>query len=159
MAEQRGKRKNSTSTGSVQATVETNGEEEVKFEPIKQIETDTFNTIKSVKTFSFVVIGLLAYLIFMILPGMEDKINYIEKDLSAILTQSDRYKQATRVFAKDNACATCHLDPDHLLHNLQSKYPSFSDIKSFMRVGHQRYWTNLTPIPDDELIEVYRTLK
>ena len=88
MAEQRGKRKNSTSTGSVQATVETNGEEEVKFEPIKQIETDTFNTIKSVKTFSFVVIGLLAYLIFMILPGMEDKINYIEKDLSAILKRN-----------------------------------------------------------------------
>ena len=73
--------------------------------------------------------------------------------------ESDRYKKSTRVFSKNNECATCHLDPDHLLHNLQSKYPSFSDIKAFMRVGHARYWTNLTPVPDDELIEVYRTLK
>lgn len=159
MAEQRGKRKNSTSTGSVQATVETNGEEEVKFEPIKQIETDTFNTIKSVKTFSFVVIGLLAYLIFMILPGMEDKINYIEKDLTAILTQSDRYKQATRVFAKDNVCAQCHLEPDYLLHNLQAKYPSFADLKAYMEIGHQRVYTMTTPLADDQLMEVYRTLK
>ena len=54
---------------------------------------------------------------------------------------------------------TCHLDPDHLLHNLQSTYPSFSDIKAFMRVGHQRYYTMTTPIPDEELMEVYRTLK
>ena len=38
-------------TGSVQATVKSNGEEEVKFEPVKQIESDTFNTIKSIKTF------------------------------------------------------------------------------------------------------------
>ena len=90
---------------------------------------------------------------------MNTRMEWMEKDLNSVLVQSERFKKSTRVFAKDNACAICHLDPDHLLHNLQSKYPSFSDIKSFMRVGHQRYWTNLTPIPDDELIEVYRTLK
>ena len=101
----------------------------------------------------------MAYLIFFLLPDINTRMEWMEKDLNSVLVQSERFKKSTRVFAKDNACATCHLDPDHLLHNLQSKYPSFSDIKSFMRVGHQRYWTNLTPIPDDELIEVYRTLK
>ena len=75
------------------------------------------------------------------------------------MVQSERFKKSTRVFARDNKCATCHLSPDHLLHNLQSKYPSYSDIKGFMRVGHQRYYTTTEPIPDEELMEVYRTLK
>ena len=84
---------------------------------------------------------------------------WMEKDLSSVLVQSERFKKATRVFAKDHQCASCHLNPDHLLYNLQSKYPSFSDIKAFMRVGHQRYWSNTTPVPDDDLMEIYRTLK
>ena len=83
----------------------------------------------------------------------------MEKDLISVLVQSERFKKPTRVFARDNQCATCHLSPDHLLHNLQSKYPSFSDIKAFMRVGHQRYFTMATPVSDEELMEVYRTLK
>ena len=96
---------------------------------------------------------------FMIMPDIDEKVVWMEKDLSAVLVQSERYKKATRVFAKDNMCATCHLDPDHLLHNLQSKYPSFSDVKSFMRVGHERYYTMQTPITDEELMAIYRTLK
>ena len=95
----------------------------------------------------------------MILPGMEDKINYIEKDLSAILTQSDRYKQATRVFAKDNVCAQCHLEPDYLISGLQGTYPSFADLKAFMTIGHQKYYTMATPLPDEELMNIYRVLK
>ena len=131
----------------------------VELEPVKQIEIETKNLVASSRIFIYTIIGLLAYLIFLVIPDINEKVTWMEKDLNSVLVQSERFKKATRVFAKDNACATCHLDPDHLLHNLQSKYPSFSDIKSFMRVGHQRYWTNLTPIPDDELIEVYRTLK
>lgn len=146
-------------TGSVQATVQKNGDEEVKFEPVKQIESDTFNTIKSIKTFIFVMIGILAYLVFMVIPDMDEQIQWIGRDLNAVLTQSERYKAATRVFAKGNACAECHLDPDHLIHNLQSKYPSFADLKGFMSVGHQKYWTATQPVPDAELMEVYRTLK
>jgi len=83
---------------------------------------------------------------------------YMEKDLAAVLVQSERFKKSTRVFAKDNACASCHLDPDHLLHNLQTTYPSFSDIKGFMRVGHMRYSSAAIPT-DEELMSVYRTLK
>ena len=131
----------------------------VELEPVKAIEIETKNLVASSRIFIYTIIGLLAYLIFMIVPDIQQRIDWMEKDLSSVLVQSERFKKSTRVFARDNQCATCHLDPDHLLHNLQSKYPSFSDIKAFMRVGHQRYWTNTTPVPDEELIEVYRTLK
>ena len=134
-------------------------EDQKILEPVKQIEIETKDLVATSRIWIYAIIGLLAYLIFMILPDMNTRMEWMEKDLNSVLVQSERFNKSTRVFAKDNACATCHLDPDYLLHNLQSKYPSFSDIKSFMRVGHQRYWTNLTPIPDDELIEVYRTLK
>ena len=98
-------------------------------------------------------------IIFLVVPDIDERMTWMEKDLSAVLVQSERFKKSTRVFAKDNACASCHLDPDHLLHNLQSKYPSFSDIKGFMRVGHMRYYTVTTPVTDEELMAVYRTLK
>ena len=39
------------------------------------------------------------------------------------------------------------------------KYPSFSDIKAFMQVGHQRYYTMQTPISDEDLLAIYRTLQ
>ena len=93
------------------------------------------------------------------MPDIDEKVIWMEKDLNSVLVQSERYKKATRVFAKDNQCASCHLSPDQLLHNLQSKYPSFSDVKSFMRVGHQRYFTMTTPIADEDLMDIYRTLK
>jgi hypothetical protein len=131
----------------------------VELEPVKAIEIETKNLVASSRIFIYTIIGLLAYLIFMVIPSIDEKVTWMEKDLNSVLVQSERFKKATRVFAKDNACATCHLDPDHLLHNLQSKYPSFSDVKAFMRVGHQRYWTNTAPVPDEELIEIYRTLK
>ena len=131
----------------------------VELEPVKAIEIETKNLVASSRIFIYTIIGLLAYLIFMIVPDIQQRIDWMEKDLSSVLVQSERFKKSTRVFARDNQCATCHLDPDHLLHNLQSKYPSFSDIKAFMRVGHQRYWTNTAPVPDEELIEIYRTLK
>ena len=131
----------------------------MELEPVKQIEIETKDLVVSSKLHIYIVIALLAYLIFMVIPDINEKVTWMEKDLNSVLVQSERFKKATRVFAKDNACATCHLDPDHLLHNLQSKYPSFSDVKAFMRVGHQRYWTNTAPVPDEELIEIYRTLK
>ena len=143
----------------VQATVSTNGEEEVKFEPVKQIEQETFDAVKGIKTFDYVIIGLLAYLVFIVVPDLQEKVHYVEKDLNSVLVQSERYKAATRVMAKGNACAECHLDPDHLISGLQSTYPSFADLKGFMSVGHQKYYTMTTPISDTELMEIYRTLK
>ena len=143
----------------VKQTVTTDGEEEVKFEPVKQIEQETFDAVKGIKTFDYVIIGLLAYLVFIVVPDLQEKVHYVEKDLNSVLVQSERYKAATRVMSKGNACAECHLDPDHLISGLQSTYPSFADLKGFMSVGHQKYYTMATPMADTELMEIYRTLK
>ena len=129
-----------------------------KVDEVQQMELAAKDQIVASKSFIYVIIALLVYLIFLLMPDMENRITYMEKDLSAVLVQSERYKRSTRVFARDNACASCHLDPDYLLHNLQSIYPSFSDIKAFMRVGHKRYSSATNP-SDEELMAVYRTLK
>ena len=130
-----------------------------KVEEVQQIELSNKDQIVASKSFIYVIIALLVYLIFLLIPDIDNRMTYMEKDLSAVLVQSERFKKSTRVFARDNTCASCHLDPDHLLHNLQSKFPSFSDIKGFMRVGHMRYYTATTPVTDEELMAVYRTLK
>jgi hypothetical protein len=143
----------------VEAKVTTNGEEEVKFEPVKQIESETFESVKGIKTLDYIIIALLAWLIFFLIPDMQEKVNWIEKDLNSVLVQSERYKAATRVMSKGNECAGCHLDPDHLISGLQATYPSFADLKGFMSVGHQKYYTMTTPISDADLMEIYRTLK
>ena len=130
-----------------------------KVEEVQQIELSNKDQIVASKSFIYVIIALLVYLIFLLIPDIDNRMTYMEKDLSAVLVQSERFKKSTRVFARDNTCASCHLDPDHLLHNLQSKFPSFSDIKGFMRVGHMRYYTATTPVSDEELMAVYRTLK
>ena len=129
-----------------------------KVEEVQVMELAAKDQIVASKSFIYVIIALLIYLIFMIIPDIDNRITYMEKDLSAVLVQSERFKKSTRVFARDNSCASCHLDPDHLLHNLQTIYPSFSDIKAFMRVGHKRYSSASNP-SDEELMAVYRTLK
>ena len=130
-----------------------------KVEEVQQMELAAKDQIVASKSFIYVIIALLIYLVFMVIPDIDERMTWIEKDISAVLVQSERFKKSTRVFAKDNVCASCHLDPDHLLHNLQSTYPSFSDIKGFMRVGHMRYYTATTPVTDEELMAGYRTLK
>jgi hypothetical protein len=129
-----------------------------KVEEVQQIELANKDQIVASKSFIYVIIALLVYLIFLLIPDIDERMTWMEKDLSAILVQSERYKKSTRVFARDNSCASCHLSPDHLLHNLQTTYPSFSDIKAFMRVGHKRYSSATNPT-DEELMDVYRTLK
>ena len=131
----------------------------MELEPVKEIEIETKNLVASSKIWIYLIIGLLVYLIFVVAPAIEEKVTWMEKDLSSVLVQSERFKKSTRVFARDNQCATCHLSPDYLLHNLLSKYPSFSDIKAFMAVGHQRYFTMTTPIADEELLTIYRALQ
>ena len=131
----------------------------VEIEPVKQIEVETKDLVVSSKLFIYMIIGLLTYLIFMVIPSIEEKVTWMEKDLNSVLVQSERFKKGTRVFARDNQCASCHLSPDYLLHNLLTKYPSFSDIKAFMAVGHQRYFTMTTPIADEELLTIYRALQ
>ena len=131
----------------------------MELEPVKEIEIQTKDLVVSSKLWIYVIIGLLSYLIFMVIPDINEKVTWMEKDLNSVLIQSERFKKGTRVFARDNQCASCHLQPDYLLHNLLTKYPSFSDIKAFMAVGHQRYYTMQTPIPDEELLAIYRALQ
>jgi len=136
------------------------GEKElVEMEPVKEIEIETKDIVATSKLWIYIIIGLLVYMMFFIIPDIDEKVTWMEKDLNSVLVQSERFKKSTRVFAKDNQCAECHLSPDYLLHNLLMKYPSFSDIKAFMAVGHQRFYTLSTPIPDEELLEVYRALQ
>ncbi len=133
--------------------------EVMELEPVKAIEVETKDLVVSSKLFIYMIIGLLTYLIFLVIPSIEEKVIWMEKDLNSVLVQSERFKKGTRVFARDNQCASCHLSPDYLLHNLLTKYPSFSDIKAFMAVGHQRYYTMTTPIADEELLTIYRALQ
>ena len=128
-------------------------------ERLEQLELETKGIVVASKVWIYVIIGLLVYMVFMVVPEIDEKVTWMEKDLSSVLVQSERFKKSTRVFARDNQCATCHLSPDYLLHNLLSKYPSFSDIKAFMAVGHQRYFTMTTPIADEELLTIYRALQ
>ena len=130
-----------------------------KLEPVKQIEIDTKDLVASSRIWIYIIIGLLTYMIFLVIPSIEEKVTWMEKDLNSVLVQSERFKKSTRVFAKENQCASCHLSPDYLLHSLLNKYPSFSDIKAFMAVGHQRFYTMTTPMPDEELLEIYRALQ
>ena len=130
-----------------------------KIENIEQLELAEKDQIVASKSFIYVIIALLVYLVFLVIPDIEEKVTWMEKDLNSVLVQSERFKKSTRVFAKDNQSAACHLSPDFLLHNLLMKYPSFSDIKAFMSVGHQRYYTMTTPIADEELLAIYRTLQ
>ena len=131
----------------------------MEVEPVKQIEIETKNLVASSRVFIYTIIGLLVYMIFIVIPDINEKVTWMEKDLNSVLVQSERFKKGTRVFARDNQCASCHLQPDYLLHNLLIKYPSFSDIKAFMQVGHQRYYTMSTPMPDEQLLEIYRALQ
>ena len=131
----------------------------MELEPVKEIEIETKNLVASSKIFIYLIIGLLVYLIFIVAPEIHEKVTWMEKDLNSVLVQSERFKKSTRVFARDNQCASCHLQPDYLLHNLLIKYPSFSDIKAFMAVGHQRYYTMSAPIADEELLAIYRALQ
>ena len=136
------------------------GEKElVEIEPVKEIEIETKDIVATSKLWIYIIIGLLVYMMFFIIPEINEKVTWMEKDLNSVLVQSERFKKSTRVFAKDHQCASCHLSPDYLLHNLLMKYPSFSDIKAFMAVGHQRYFTMTSPIPDEQLLDVYRALQ
>ena len=133
--------------------------EVMELEPVKEIEIETKNLVASSKIWIYTIIALLVYTIFFLIPDINEKVTWMEKDLNSVLVQSERFKKSTRVVAKDNQCAECHLSPDYLLHNLLMKYPSFSDIKAFMAVGHQRYYTMSTPITDEELLAIYRALQ
>ena len=78
----------------------------MELEPVKEIEIETKNLVASSKVFIYLIIGLLAYLIFIVAPSIEEKVIWMEKDLNSVLVQSERFKKSTRVFARDNQCAS-----------------------------------------------------
>ena len=80
----------------------------VEIEPVKQIEIETKDLVVSSRIWIYLIIGILAYMTFIVIPNIEEKMTWMEKDLSAVLVQSERFKISTRVFARDNQCATCH---------------------------------------------------
>jgi len=73
-----------------------------KVDEVQQMETSNKDQIVASKSFIYVIIALLVYLIFMIMPDMNEsfqkqvheidkRITYMEKDLSAVLVQSERF--------------------------------------------------------------------
>ena len=74
----------------------------MEIEPVKQIEIDTKDLVASSRIWIYIIIGLLAYLIFFLLPDINTRMEWMEKDLSSVLVQSERFKMGTRVFSKDN---------------------------------------------------------
>ena len=153
MAVQKGKAK---STGTVQAIEDNEG---THFEAVKQIEEDTLKTIKATKTFAMVAIGLIAYATFMVLPSMQTQNERIQKDLTSVLLQSERYQRSARVFSADNVCAQCLLDPDYMLYGLMDKYKDIVELKEYIEGNHQNFFTLTSPLDDGELMEIYRILK
>ena len=71
----------------------------MELEPVKQIEIETKNLVASSRIFIYTIIGLLAYLIFLVIPDINEKVTWMEKDLNSVLVQSERFKKGTRVFA------------------------------------------------------------
>ena len=50
------------------------GEKELKeMEPVKEIEIETKDIVATSKLWIYIIIGLLAYMIFFIIPSIEEK--------------------------------------------------------------------------------------
>jgi hypothetical protein len=130
-----------------------------QLEIVKQVEQETLSTSKSIKTFIFVVLGVLAYLTFFVMPEMNTRTVRIQKDLTSILLQSQRYERSARVFSAEHPCASCHLNPDYLLYGLMSRYKNLQELKDYLANEHQNYYTMTAPMEDERLMEIYRTLR
>ena len=71
----------------------------VEVEPVKQIEIETKDLVVSSRIWIYIIIGILAYMTFIIIPDIKERMVWMEKDLSSVLVQSERFKKSTRVFA------------------------------------------------------------
>ena len=63
-----------------------------KVEEVQIMELAAKDQIVASKSFIYVIIALLIYLIFLVIPDIDDRMTYMEKDLSAVLVQSERFK-------------------------------------------------------------------
>lgn len=128
-------------------------------EVVKQVEQETLSSVKSIKTLIFIIIGVVVYLTFLVIPEINTRTVKIQKDLTSILLKSQRYERSARVFSSDHPCARCHLNPDYLLHGLMSNYKNLQELKDYLANEHQNYYTMTTPLEDESLMEIYRTLR
>ena len=55
--------------------------EENKIVPVKQFEIDTKDLVASSRIWIYLIIGLLAYMIFFIIPTIEEKVTWMENCL------------------------------------------------------------------------------
>ena len=68
-------------------------EEQKVLEPVKQIEIETKDLVATSRIWIYAIIGLLAYLIFFLLPDINTRMEWMEKDLNSVLVQSERFKK------------------------------------------------------------------
>ena len=57
-------------------------------ERLEQLELETKGIVVASKVWIYVIIGLLMYMVFLVIPDIDEKVTWMEKDLSAVLVQS-----------------------------------------------------------------------
>ena len=62
-----------------------------KVEEVQQIELAAKDQIVASKSFIYVIIALLIYLTFLVIPDIDERMTWIEKDISDVLVQSERF--------------------------------------------------------------------
>ena len=65
-------------------------EEQKVLEPVKQIEIETKDLVATSRIWIYAIIGLLAYLIFMILPDMNTRMEWMENGKTTIKSINKR---------------------------------------------------------------------
>ena len=65
----------------------------MELEPVKAIEIETKNLVASSRVFIYTIIGLLVYMIFIVIPDINEKVTWMEKDLNSVLVQSNDLKK------------------------------------------------------------------
>ena len=71
-----------------------------KVEEVQQMELSAKDQIVASKSFIYVIIALLIYLTFLVIPDIEEKVTWMEKDLNSVLVQSERFKKINQSFCK-----------------------------------------------------------
>jgi len=67
---------------------------------LEQLELETKGMVAASKVWIYVIIGLLVYMVFMVIPDIDEKVTWMEKDLNSVLVQSERFKKATKSFCE-----------------------------------------------------------
>ncbi len=58
---------------------EQKNENTVELEPVKEIEIETKDIVATSKLWIYIIIGLLVYMMFFIIPEINEKVTWMEK--------------------------------------------------------------------------------